>query len=94
MTPPVYELTIPEINEPQISKVVNADFNFMTLSSEFRAEAVHLQHSFQMARNTFGADAVSPKMLRWAFLLMRAASAFEIMHRDPEAFKALFKEVV
>jgi hypothetical protein len=93
MKRPVYELTVPQMSDPNIEELVKASFDFMTLSEMCRDEAVALQHSFMAACNAYGADKVSPKILRKAHLHMRAASAFEIMHRDPDAFKALFKEV-
>lgn len=93
MNRPVYELTARQLNDPEIDKLVKASFDFMTLSEMCREEAIALQHSFMAARNAYGAENVSPQILRKAHLHMRAASAFEIMHRDPDAFKALFKEV-
>lgn len=90
---PLYHLTIPEVFEPGIKEVVGADFDFMDLSETFRKEAKALENSFVAARKAYGAENVDVKILRKAELMMRAASAFEIMHRDPQAFNRLFVEV-
>ncbi|MCZ4270755.1 hypothetical protein [Maritalea porphyrae] len=89
----IFQLTSKSLEDPEIFNSVCQLPDFMEMHQFNYDHAMRLQqwHDSQLERGLIIKPSV--KMLREAHVFMKSASAFAVMHKDPDRFLKLMAEV-